>query len=69
MPFLSMKRNFHELKKKVQSLTSASSENFLGKIGIMNSHLIAEFSWFEAMELLEDIKDAVHDDKDEKADV
>ena len=55
------------MQKKVESLTSASLENLLGKIRIMTSRPIAEFSRFEAMELLEAVKDAAHDGKNEKA--
>jgi len=39
----------------------------LGKIRIMTSRPIAEFSRFEAMDLLEAIKHAAHDGKSEKA--
>ena len=55
-------RNSDELKKKVESL-----ENLMGNIRILSSRPIAEFSRFEAMELLEAIKDATHDSKNEKA--
>jgi hypothetical protein len=40
-------RNSDELKKKVESL-----ENLMGNIRILPSRPIAEFSRFEAMELL-----------------
>jgi len=42
-------------------------ENLLGKIRILSSRPIVEFSSFEAMKLIEAIKDATHDSKNEKA--
>jgi len=60
-------RNLEEVKRKVESLTTSSLENLLGRIRNLASHLIAEFSRFEAMELLEAIKNAAHDNKNEKA--
>ena len=56
-----------EVKRKVESLTTSSLENLLGRIRNLPSRPIAEFSRFEAMELLEAIKNATHDSKNEKA--
>ena len=60
-------RNLEEVKRKVESLTTSSLENLLGRIRNLASRPIAEFSRFEAMELLEAIKNAAHDSKNEKA--
>ena len=60
-------RNFDELKKKVESLTTASLESLLGKMRLLCSRPIAELSSFDAMERLEAIKDAAHDGRSEKA--
>ena len=60
-------RNLEEVKRKVESLTTSSLENLLGRIRNLASRPIAEFSRFEAMELLEAIKNAAHDSKNEEA--
>lgn len=50
-------RNFDELKGKVESFTTASLESLLWKIRLPCFRPIVEFSRFDAMELLEVIKD------------
>ena len=65
--FETLMRNLEEVKRKVESLTTSSLENLLGRIRNLASRPIAEFSRFEAMELLEAIKNAAHDSKNEEA--
>ena len=57
-PFQTLRRNFTELQKRVESLTTPPLESLLGKVRILSARPIAEFSRFEAMELIEAIKDA-----------
>ena len=64
-PFQTLRRNFTELQKRVESLTTPPLESLLGKVRILSARPIAEFSHFEAMELIEAIKDAAQDSKHE----
>ena len=62
-PFQTLKRNFDELQKKVES----SLESLLGKVRILSACPIAEFSHFETMKLIEAIKNAAQDSKHDSA--
>ena len=66
-PFQTLRRKFTELQKRVESLTTLSLESLLGKVRILSACPIAEFSRFEAMELIEAIEDAAQDSKHDRA--
>ena len=51
----------------MEALTTSSLNSPLGRIRNLAPDPIAEFSSFKAMELLEAIKNAAHDSKNEKA--
>ena len=55
------------MQKKVELLTTSSLESLLGKVTILSGCPIAEFSYFEAMELIEAIKDAAQDSRHDLA--
>ncbi len=56
-----------ELKTKIESLTTSSLDNLLSKIRNLAARPSTEFSRFDAMDLLEAIKNSAHDNKHEKA--
>ena len=60
-PFQTLRRNFNELQKKVESLTTSSLESLWGKVRTLSACAIAEFCRFEA------IKDAAQDSKHSRA--
>ena len=66
-PFQTLRRKFTELQKRVESLPTLSLEGLLGKVRILSACPIAEFSRFEAMELIEAIEDAAQDSKHDRA--
>lgn len=66
-PFQTLRRKFTDLQKRVESLTTLSLESLLGKVRILSACPIAEFSRFEAMELIEAIEDAAQDSKHDRA--
>ena len=55
------------MQKRVESLTTSTLESLLGKVRTLSACPIAEFSRFEAMELIEAIKDAAQDSKHDRA--
>ena len=62
-----MKQKYAELQAKVDLLTTSSLESLLTKIRKSASRPLGEFSCFEAMDLLEAIKNAAQDNRHEKA--
>jgi hypothetical protein len=62
-----LKQKYAELQAKVDLLTTSSLESLLMKIRKSASRPLGEFSRFEAMDLLEAIKNAAEDNRHEKA--
>ncbi|CAB3996886.1 gliding motility regulatory -like [Paramuricea clavata] len=62
-----LQRQYTELQAKVEALTTSSLDPLLMKIRNLASRSIAEFSRFEAMDLLEANKNTPQDNKYEKA--
>ena len=62
-----MQLKYEELKKSMDSLTKSSVDNLLEKIRHLASRPVLEFNRFEALDLLEALKNAGQDTKHEKA--
>ena len=62
-----MQLKYDELKKSMDSLTKSSVDNLLEKIRHLASGPVPEFNRFEALDVLQALKNAAQDTKHEKA--
>lgn len=62
-----MQSKYEDLKKNLDALTTSSVDNLLDKIRRLASRPTPEFNRFEALDLLEALKNAAQDTKHERA--